>query len=80
MLLINIPGVIKKAELHTQQGVVGKGVLPEALERYIPEIFEFLQGRLLEPYGGAYGTITNKGTVQRGKDAAVRTELPVRRI
>lgn len=44
------------------------------------EIFEFLQGRRLEPYGWAYETIINESVAQKEEDAVVRMELPVRQI
>ena len=83
-LFIDIPGVIKKAEPHMQPGgwwarAFYQGPWNDISQRY-GEIFEFLQGRQLEPYGWAYETIINESVVQKEEDAVVRIELPVWQI
>lgn len=81
---VYISGGIKKAEPHMQLGgwwarAIYQGPWNDIPQRY-GEIFEFLRGQRLKPYGWTYGTITNESIVQRGKDAVVRTELPVQQI
>lgn len=83
-LFIEIPGVIKKAGPHMRPGgrwarAFYQGPWNDMPQRY-GEIFEFLQGRRLEPYGWAYETIINESVVQKEEDAVVRVELPVRQI
>lgn len=81
-LFIEIPSLAKKAGLHMQPGgywvrAFYQGPWDDMPQRY-GEIFEFLQGRQLEPYGWAYETIVNESIAQREEDAVVRIELPVR--
>lgn len=83
-LFIEIPGVIKKAGAHMRPSgwwvrAFYQGPWNDMPQRY-GEIFEFLQGRGLEPYGWAYETIINESVVQKEEDAVVRVELPVRQM
>ncbi len=82
-LFIEIPGTAKRAGQYTRPGgqwvrTFYQGPWNEMARRY-GEIFAFLQGQGLEPYGWAYETIVNESVAQGEEDAVVRIEAPVGR-